>query len=156
MSITGGWYAETIVTFPMPPAGVSVRHLSRRAACARGARRQKVRPVSRRREDLKTDAARVFCRTTILLEVRRAHCPHSQAHKCPPYMSAVYHPCSTGTCISTCTHVHMHIACCTLSNPDHDRYFDVIPRYISPLPLFITRNICPLLNIPLGSNNFEM
>jgi len=32
MSITGGWYAETIVTFPMPPAGVSVRHLSRRAA----------------------------------------------------------------------------------------------------------------------------
>ena len=29
MSITGGWYAETIVTFPMPPAGMSVRHLGR-------------------------------------------------------------------------------------------------------------------------------
>ena len=53
-------------------------------------------------------------------------------------------------------HVHMHIACCTLSNPDHDRYFLVITRYISPLPLFITQNICPLVNTPLGSNNFEM
>ena len=42
MSITGGGYAETIVTFPMPPAGVSVRHLSRRPACARGVDAKKV------------------------------------------------------------------------------------------------------------------
>ena len=35
-------YAEAIVTFPMPPAGVSVRHLSRRPACARGDDAKKV------------------------------------------------------------------------------------------------------------------
>ena len=36
MSITGGWYAGTIVTFPTPPAGASVRHLRRQARVRAG------------------------------------------------------------------------------------------------------------------------
>ena len=105
-------------------------------------------------EDLKTDT-RAILSAPILLEVRRAHCPHSQAHECRgicPLFITLAAPAHA----QARAHVHMHIACCTLSNPDHDRYFLVITRYISPLPLFITQNICPLVNTPLGSNNFEM
>ena len=40
MSITGGWYAGTIVTFPTPPAGVSVRHLRRQARVRAGPTRE--------------------------------------------------------------------------------------------------------------------
>eukprot|EP00964_Phaeocystis_antarctica_P155976 scaffold125424_cov49-Phaeocystis_antarctica.AAC.1 len=53
-------------------------------------------------EDLKTDP-RSLLSTPILLE----KCEHTRRMSAG-YMSAVYHPCSTGTCTSTFTCAHAY------------------------------------------------
>ena len=62
-------------------------------------------------EDLKTDPRSVLS-TPILLEVRRAHCPHSQAHECRgicPLFITLAAPAHAQARAHVHVHVHVHV-----------------------------------------------